>query len=145
VKALRSFPVPVLAIPSKAVWKPVSRICFAVDYEQFSEYTPIAEVIGWINKTNAQLHVLHIDAHTEPAAPPPDLIERLKPLNPEYHSIIHEKMDEGIHNFIVHHQIDWLILIPKKYGFFENLFHKSRTKMLAHISGIPILALHEEE
>lgn len=144
IKALRSFSAPVLAVPAKASWKPVSRICFAADYAQISVQTPVAEVAGWVTRMKANLSVLHVDSGSEQTAPNPVLIEQLQMLNPEYHSIIHEKMDEGVQNFVLHHQIDWLILIPRKYGFFENLFHKSRTKMLAQVSHVPILALHQE-
>lgn len=144
VKALRSFSAPVLAVPAKASWKRVSRICFAADYAQVSAQTPLAEISGWVSRMQADLSVLHVDSGAEQTAPNPVLIEQLQSLNPEYHSIIHEKMDEGVQNFLLHHQIDWLVLIPRKYGFFENLFHKSRTKMLAQVSHVPILALHQE-
>jgi nucleotide-binding universal stress UspA family protein len=144
VKALRSFSAPVLAVPAKAVWKPVSRICFAADYAQVSDQTPLAEISGWVGRMHAGLLVLHVDSGAEQTPPSPILIEHLQMLNPEYHSIIHEKMDEGVQNFLLHHQVDWLILIPRKYGFFENIFHKSRTKMLAQVSHVPILALHQE-
>ena len=43
--------------------------------------------------------------------------------------------------YIEDHQIDGIGLLRKEYGFFENLFHKSKTKELAIYANKPILAI----
>lgn len=146
VKALRSFKVPVLTIPSKASWRPIHKIAFAADYRKITEQTPFSEIKDWANKMKVFLSVVHIDNPTETTIPPPPLLQNaLSGLQPDYHSVSTENIVEGVQDFISKNQIDWLILIPRKYGFWGSLFHKSRTKMLAQVSHIPILALHQEE
>lgn len=144
VKALRTLKAPVLAIPAEASWRPVQKICFAADYEQISEQTPITEILIWLNQMDAGLDVIHVDRPDNLVSIPRVLVDQLQDQNPNYHSIIHEQIEDAVASFIVEHQIDWLLVIPKKHGFFESLFHKSRTKGIAQNSNIPVLALHQE-
>jgi len=72
------------------------------------------------------------------------LVNMLQGANPTFHAIINENIEGGVAEFLQDHKIDWLLVIPKKYGFFENLFHKSRTKLLTQVSNAPVLALHQE-
>ncbi len=144
VKALRNLKAPVLAVPTTVSWKPVQKICFAADYDQVSEYTPTAEIIKWARKMDATIDVIHVDKPEMAVTPPKTLVDMLEPLQPEYHAIINENIEGGVAEFLQEHQIGWLLVIPKKYGFFENLFHKSRTKLLTHVSNVPVLALHQE-
>jgi nucleotide-binding universal stress UspA family protein len=144
VKSLRTLKAPVLAIPSNVVWKPVDKICFAADYSQVSDHTPAAEIIDWSKRFNASLDVIHVDKPDTGAETPAALISMLAPLNPNYHTIINDNIEHGVAAFLEDHSIGWLLVIPKKYGFFENLFHKSRTKLLTHVSNAPVLALHQD-
>ncbi len=144
VKGLRNLKAPVLAIPSNVSWKPVNKICFAADYAQVSEHTPAAEIVKWANQMNAGLVVIHVDKPEQAVTPPLQLVHMLEPLQPQYHAIINENIEGGVSEFLQEHQIGWLLVIPKKYGFFENLFHKSRTKLLTQVSNVPVLALHQE-
>lgn len=145
VKALRSFKIPVLTIPSKASWKPISKIAFAADYNKVSENTPFPLILEWFSKMKAQLSIVHIDNPTNETIKPPDILQKaFKSDLVTYHSVSTENIVEGVQEFVQLNQIDWLILIPRKYGFWGSLFHKSRTKMLAQVSHIPILSIHQD-
>jgi nucleotide-binding universal stress UspA family protein len=144
VKSLRTLKAPVLAIPSDVTWKPIHKICFAADYSQVSENTPGPEILLWANRVNASLDVIHVDKPEQSLKPPDVLVRMLEPLHPEYHTIVNENIETGVASFLQENEIGWLLVIPKKYGFFENLFHKSRTKLLTHVSNAPVLALHQE-
>lgn len=144
VKALRTLKAPVLAIPAEASWRPVQKICFAADYQQISEHTPVTEIMIWLNQMDAGLDVIHVDKPDQVQSAPPVLTDQLQDLQPSYHSLVHENIEEGVAGFIVDHNIDWLLVIPKKHGFFESLFHKSRTKGITQNSNVPVLALHQE-
>ena len=59
--------------------------------------------------------------------------------------MVSDEIEDIIGDFVVQNDVDWLIVIPKKYGFFENIFHKSRTKGLTQSSKVPVLALHQQD
>lgn len=144
VKALRSLKAPVLAVPANVVWKDVRKICFAADYDQVSEHTPSTEILAWSRMMNASMDVIHVDKPEQAVTPPMMLVNMLEPIGPQYHAIINENIEGGVAEFLEQHSIGWLLVIPKKYGFFESLFHKSRTKLLTQVSNVPVLALHQE-
>jgi nucleotide-binding universal stress UspA family protein len=144
VKALRSLKAPVLAVPANVAWKPVGKICFAADYDQVSEHTPATEILTWARLMEATLDVIHVDKPEKAVTPPIALVNMLELANPQYHAIINENIEGGVAEFLEEHNIGWLLVIPKKYGFFESLFHKSRTKLLTQVSNVPVLALHQE-
>src|SRR5690606_29199196 len=141
VNALRNLTIPVLAIPAEVNWTPIEKIAFAADYKQFSEDTPLEKIRHWVEKMKASLTVLHVDRENDPTEIPAQLQQGLAGLHPEYQSMVAENIETIIGNFVTEHQINWLMVIPKKYGFFENIFHKSRTKGLTQNSKIPVLAL----
>jgi len=144
VKSLRHLKAPVLAVPTDVTWKPVNKICFAADYSQVSEHTPAGEILNWANRLGASLDVIHVDKPGAPTETPPMMKELLGAGDTEYHNIIDDNIETGVASFLQEHEIGWLLVIPKKYGFFENLFHKSRTKLLTHVSNAPVLALHQD-
>lgn len=144
VKALRHLKAPVLVVPANVTWKPVQKICFAADYDQVSELTPAGDVIRWTETMHATLDVIHVDKPEKAVTPPMMLVNMLQALQPQFHALIDENIENGVAAFLQEQQIDWLLLIPRKYGFFENLFHKSRTKLLTQASNVPVLALHQE-
>lgn len=144
VKALRTLTIPVLAVASDITWKPIKNICFAADYDQITEDTPFEKVISWVGKLKAQLFVVHLSSQGNITVAPELLREKLQELHPNYCSIENENMVEGINQYLKAENIDWLVVIPKKYGFLENLFHKSRTKILAQGSNVPVLAFHND-
>jgi len=144
VKSLRNLKAPVLAVPAGVTWAPVNKICFAADYSQVSEHTPAGEILSWANKLGASLDVIHVDKPDQIMEIPPLLKEMLGAGDTEYHTIVDENIETGVASFLQEQAIGWLLVIPKKYGFFENLFHKSRTKQLTHASNVPVLALHQD-
>ncbi len=144
VKALRNLTVPVLAIPMEAQWEEINHICFAADYKNIGEHFPYTVVNSWVQKLGAKLSVVHVDKPGENVATEAIFHDTIALSSPDYHTIINENIGDGINDYLERNPADWLMVIPKKYGFFENLFHKSRTEILAKASKIPILALHQD-
>ncbi|GAA4468571.1 hypothetical protein GCM10023093_26410 [Nemorincola caseinilytica] len=144
--ASKAFHFPVLAVPFVATYKDVQKICYADDIEQ-KEHAHALDALRDITlRYGAELHVLNVqeDAslHDE-AYDVGDLTkELLADTNPSYHYRHMANVNESIHLFCQHEQIDWLVLMPGEYSFFEGLFHKSHTKALAQAMDIPILLLH---
>lgn len=146
VKILRSCPVPVLAVPENTIWRPVQRICFAADYKTDSSLAPLIAMRRWVQLLKAQLYVFHVNAPDAPVLQVPfGLRHHLEELEPEYFSEISDNLEQTIHDFIAGRSLDWLVVLPRRYGFFERLFHRSTTKQLTLATHVPLLALQEPE
>ncbi|TKK69380.1 universal stress protein [Ilyomonas limi] len=138
---------PVIIVPRNAAYRPIQQILFTCDYKNVAESVPVASLKNILGATNAHLHVLHVDAnaetqeHLQQAA---ILKNLLHDVAADYHTIQHDNFKETVDLFAAQHNIDLIIAIPKKYGFFQSLFHHSYTKLLAFHSHIPLLLIHEE-
>ena len=69
------------------------------------------------------------------------LKDLLKDLYPTYHFNIANTVEEGITHFLEEHNIDLLLLIPKRHNIFE--FHQSHTKKMVLKGSVPIMTIHE--
>jgi hypothetical protein len=138
--------VPVLIVPSDAQWKDVEVVGWACDYKDVIKTTPAQAISKIVGELKAKLVVMH--NNPDPRAFDPDLFhnnvmvgELLKKVKPEFDMVSYDDFLEATQNFVVKHHVDLLLVIPKKAGWFESLFKRSHTKMLAFHSHIPLLCL----
>ncbi|MBL7734052.1 MAG: universal stress protein, partial [Chitinophagaceae bacterium] len=62
-----------------------------------------------------------------------------------YHYAETDDIADEIEDFAEDQDAGLIITIPKSYGFFEGLFHRSVSKRLIRESDIPLLLLRERE
>jgi nucleotide-binding universal stress UspA family protein len=141
--------VPLLIIPESASFKTIKKIVFACDLKNVSRNTPMLEVKRIADTLGAELSILnvsHADEHLKSESI--ENLENLRQLwpdeKPKYHHINSEDIVQGIMEFADENQVQLVIAIPKRYGFFEKLFHDSLTKKLTYHIHLPLLLLKEE-
>ncbi|XZF16660.1 universal stress protein [Chitinophagaceae bacterium MMS25-I14] len=147
VATMKHLPCPVIAVPEHATFTQVKNICFACDVQNTSFTIPVNELSSLVAATGARLHVLSVN--TDKRAPSEQQIisentqvhNTLAHLNPEYHYETGTDTDQKIIDFVAGNQMDWLVVMPHRYSFFEGLFHKSHTKAIVRQCSIPIVAL----
>lgn len=150
LSAIRNLTRPVIVVPpGKEFGTGIKKIGFACDFRQVVETTPVHFISLVVKEFNAELHVLNVDyRHKEfrPETPEQSLLlhEMLKNLNPVYHFIEHEDIEDGINEFAEKNNLDLVIAIPKKQKLFEGIFKPSSTKQLVMQSHIPVMCIHEE-
>ena len=138
--------VPVLIVPADAKWKDVETIGWACDYKDVMQTTPAMAISKVVEELKAKLIVMH--NNPDPKAFDPELFhnnvmvaEMLKKTKPEFDMVSYENFLEAVQDFVEKHKVDMLVVIPKKVGWFESLFRRSHTKMLAFHSHVPLLCL----
>lgn len=147
LEALRILPVPVLFIPHNAALRPIRNVAYACNYAHVGTHTPTRDIINWVALLGAKLQVIHTDAHAEGVDEKQlhgeqILKEKLQPVNPVFHWKQDPDVVHGIVNFVAGHDIDCVLVVPRKHGFWESFFWKSRTKALARFNKIPVMAFH---
>ncbi|SEL57671.1 universal stress protein [Parapedobacter koreensis] len=140
---------PVLVVPEEVEFKPIAKAVFACDLEKVDHTMPIETLSQLVDNLAFKLLVLNIEK-PETRFNPDVIPEQYKlhglldRFHPEYHYIEHGDVVEGIMDFAETQQADLVMTVPKRYGFFDNLFHKSVTKKLAHHSRLPLLIFKTE-
>lgn len=146
VSALRNLRNIVVAVPVESKYKKLEKICFACDFKNVAANLPFEDLLNLVRALNAELHVVNVGSENknDNSAEGEELQQLLSAVNPVYHYVEKENVDEAIKDFVDENHMDWLIMMPHKHSFFEGLFHKSHTKAMVKISPIPIAALHEK-
>lgn len=141
--------VPVLIVPSSAKWKDVEVVGWACDYKDIIKTTPALAIGDIIQALQAQLVVMH--NNPDPKAFDPELFhnnvmvaEMFKKLKPQFDMVSYDNFLDATQVFVENHKVDILLVIPKNTSWFESLFKRSHTKMLAFHSHIPLLCLRPE-
>ncbi|MBK1439451.1 universal stress protein [Parapedobacter sp. ISTM3] len=140
---------PVLVVPEQVEFKPIAKAVFACDLDKVDDTMPVGTLAQLADTLAFKLLVLNIvkpEAGFDPGIIPEQykLHGLLDRLNPEYHYVEYNDVVEGIMNFAETQQADLVMTVPKRYGFFDNLFHKSVTKKLAHHTRLPLLIFKHE-
>jgi len=142
-------PAPLLIVPHEANFEPIKSAIFACDLKKVDKTTPVSFLTELVTKLGVTLHVLNVERPNTRFDP--DMIPEqfklhglLDNLGPEYHYIEHPDVAEGIMEFTESQKAGLVITLPRKYGFFQSLFHRSVTKRLAHHTRVPLLVLRSE-
>lgn len=142
--------IPLLIIPENASFKTIEKVVFACDLKNVSKSIPIHAIKRLVHKLGAKLSILNVGRNEGNFNA--EIIEKRNYLGqlwnsekPEYYYIDNEDIVMGIMNFANTNQIQLVIAVPKKYGFFENLFHNSITKKLTQHMHLPLLLFKEEK
>ncbi len=146
--ALKTMKCTVMAVPSGVTYRRPAHLCFACDFKNIADHLQTENLMHLVRSTSAKLHVLNVDFQnknydSEMMLESTELHAALKPLDPVYHYVEQEDVEEGIESFVAANQMDWLIIVPHKHSFFERLFHKSHTREIMKVVTVPLVALHE--
>jgi nucleotide-binding universal stress UspA family protein len=139
--------IPVIIVPPEASFKKINSVLLACDFKQVLETTPVKPLKQLLENTGAALHVLHVNTSSEKSInvsfETMVLDGLLKGNNPQYHFVDNESFTVGINQFADSNNIDMIITMPKKHGFFDSIFKKSHTKRLAFHSHLPLMVMHD--
>lgn len=148
LSVIRHLRYPVIVVPPGTTYRGIRKIGLACDFKDVVETTPIEYIRNIVEEFGAELHVLNINKDEnkiddEMATESGWLDSMLGDIRPNYYFLKRDDVVEGINEFSETHELDVVIVIPKKHNLFERIFHKSRSKELVTHAHIPILSIHE--
>lgn len=140
--------VPVIIVPHHAKYTSIKEVVLACDFKQVKETTPVAPIRQLLDLTKSKFFVLNIDDNNKnftPDTPHENVVLHalFEGYNPQYHFINDKHFTEAINQFVDANEVDLIITIPKKHGWFEGLFKRSHTRQLAYHSHVPLMVIHE--
>jgi nucleotide-binding universal stress UspA family protein len=147
--AIKVLTWPVICVPKGTEYgKGIQKVGLATDLLNVEETIPFEHIASFVKQLNAELHVLHVETE-ERKSPGPEIEETailgtaIKELDPKFHFIKHDNVEEGIEEFSEENNLDLIIVVPKKHNFAERLFSKSAAKKIMRESHIPVMSVHE--
>jgi nucleotide-binding universal stress UspA family protein len=149
ISAMKELLWPLIVVPAETKFSSIQKIGLACDFKDVIETIPVEEITALIQKFNATLHVIHVSEEDSNRYTPEEVEESgwlhqlLSNLNPKYHFLRGNKMEQLITEFTVENNIDLLIIIPKEHDFLTKLLNQSHSKKLVLQTHVPIMAIHE--
>ncbi|TMI71209.1 MAG: universal stress protein [Bacteroidetes bacterium] len=147
--AIRNLSWPLIVVPPKATFRKLESIGFACDLKDVEETAPFEEIRTLVTLFKAKLHIIHVNAEGDRNYPPGIIREAgvaqemFEKLHPVYHFLNNVDIDKGLSEYAEKNSLDLLIVIPKKHGFIDKIFHKSHAKQLVIHTHVPVLSVHE--
>lgn len=148
LSVIRGLKYPVIAVPPGTRYKEIKKIGLACDFKDVVETIPAEYIKNIVHEFDAELFVLNVNRdgeHYDENTPLESawLDSLLGDIKPNYYFLKRDEVVEGINEFSETHDLDVVIVIPKKHNMLEKIFHKSRSKELVRNAHIPIVSIHE--
>lgn len=143
---LKKTNLPLYLIPESSKAKAPNSVLLASDYKLNKTSFTFKPLIDFLQKHNANLHILNL---TDSSAPD-DILNAQDALDKIFLTIPHHfhirnitDVKEDILNFAESREIDLITIVAHQYGFIENLFHKSVSKRISLYATQPVLILKD--
>jgi nucleotide-binding universal stress UspA family protein len=148
LSVIRHLRTPVIVVPPGTSYKKIRKMGLACDFKDVVETIPTEYIKNIVHEFNAELHVLNVNRDEENYDDDTPLESAwldtlLGDIKPNYYFLKRDDVVEGINEFSETHNLDVVIVIPKKHNLLERIFHKSRSKELVTNAHIPIVSIHE--
>jgi nucleotide-binding universal stress UspA family protein len=142
-------PISILVVPEAARFEGWENIVYAGDFDQADPKG--VEIVSFLaQKLNAKLTYLHVSPDEESILADAQKLDALEtqftftPAQLDFVLITEKSLRAGIDEYLEHQPIDILVMYRKQRGFFEKLWHRSRTKEMTFHSQVPILILKQK-
>jgi len=140
---------PLIAIPEDFTLEEDLNIAVSTDLKNLKNVSLFSTVKNIAKAFKGNFHLINVSEDLS-KIDPIDFIDQTADLDELFIGFEHtfkflenSDYESEILDYIISHHIDLLVVVSKKRGFFENLFHKSISKKLTMHSPIPIIILSE--
>ena len=144
--AINKLKVPILAVPLNAKYNDIRKILFACDIARGIDQKIFEEVKLVANKIGAEVEIFHVKNQVNQVLKEKlTELEKLKKdfskIQISYKDVVSREVVESIKKELDTIHADLLIMVPYHYGFWSSLVHRSKTRMMAYGSNIPLLSI----
>ena len=142
--AISYFKLPILAIPIEAKYQGIKKILFACDILRGVHSLILEKIKDFAEKLNSEVEIFHVHkgvSKLESSFTKKKIDLQLKNIHHSYKEVESDSVIKEIESEAVETQADILIMVPYKYGFWSSLLHRSKTRVMASNSKVPLLTI----
>ena len=146
--AILKLKFPVLAVPLGIKFRPIRKMLFACDVLRGINIQILSEIKDVATVMDAEIEIFHVQNNlrklenssneildTDP------ITDALEGVSHYYKNIESETIIDEIKNEVARINADLLIMVPQRYGFWKSLTHRSKTRIMASQSEVPLLSI----
>jgi nucleotide-binding universal stress UspA family protein len=148
VSVSKKIEAPLIIVPPHVKYKKIENLAYASVYDADIETNKAISKVRDLNLLfNSTLSVLHVIPENHSLNEQESFVDnfvesKLAKTEHRTYIITENKVSVGILDFVKCHEIDMIIVEPKKHSIFHTLFYPSITNELAFKSPVPVLTIH---
>ena len=140
--------VDLLAVPKESEIKSPKEIVFPTDFKYPFEESDLNSFLVLAKASNCKVHIVHFnegrELTTDQQARKDQLTHLLEGLDHEYYFLTQNDLEQGLNCFLESRKtIDMIVLMLRKYSFFQRLFLRHRVKELSYHTRLPLMVLRQ--
>ncbi len=146
--AIKSLHIPILAVPINAKFEGVRKLLFACDTAEEVPDKVLSRIRETADNLKGEMEIFSVSATVkELKSENSDFLaknaidKKLEGINYYYKNVRSNAVIIEIEKEINDFGADLLIMVPKKYGFWESIVHRSKTRIMASGLDIPLLSI----
>lgn len=145
--AIMQLKFPVLAVPADVKYAGVKKILFACEVTRGVHDNVLVQIRNLALVLNAEVTVFHVRQkvseieESQVQSSVREIGEGLKGASYYYKNVDSETVINAIEDELHASGADLLIMVPYRYGFWNSLIHRSKTRMMASKSSVPLLSI----
>lgn len=141
--SIHKLKTPILSIPLGATFKGFRHFLFACDVVRGVHKEILERVRLFAMEFGAEVEVFNVRERIQEIADnnEPSIDNALQGITYYYRNVASSEVVSAIRDEVKSSNTDLLIMIPYKYGFWNSLVHRSKTRMMASGSSTPLLSL----
>jgi nucleotide-binding universal stress UspA family protein len=144
---IKNLNIPVLAVPKNASFQNIQKILYACDTLSFSSIKRFSWLKDIVGNLGAELEFFSVDEKIDDLKQEQgvqllnsSLEEEFKEVKYIYKTVKSNAVINEIKKEIKNYNADILVMVPQRYGFWDSLVHKSKTRIMAAGLDIPLLS-----
>jgi nucleotide-binding universal stress UspA family protein len=144
---IKSVNIPVLVIPVETGVYNFNKIALTSDYKNIDNLNIFDPLIRFANSLHAEVDIIHFSAsevlNEEEISMGKSIESYFKKIRHSYHAAgVTDDFEKAIHEYIIQHNIDLLVMVPRKHNIFDRLFgDASWTRRMVFHTKTPLLIL----
>lgn len=139
---------PVLAVPAGSTYAGFKKILFACDNLDLVPKKILDRIREMATVLQAEVEVFHVQTKMKSWGTSAELSvsskvidEGLEGISYHYKNVESTAVIAEIEKEVKNIQADLLIMMPRKYGFWDSFAHRSKTRMMASNNDVPLLSI----
>ncbi|MBF4470949.1 universal stress protein [Flavobacterium sp. HJJ] len=144
---IKNLQIPVLAVPKNARFQNAKKILYACDTLSLTTIKKFSGLYKLVGSLDIEIELFSVEEKlsTLKEEQSEKLLksianEDLQEIKYVYKSVRSNTVIDEIHKEIKSYGADILVMVPQKYGFWDSLVHKSKTRIMAAGLEIPLLS-----
>lgn len=146
-QVIRNSEVPVIVIPEDYLFKKITKIAFASDYDIETDTTILQPLKEFSEYFNSRLLILNVAEkkeeilQLEKAAVEIRMDHYFEDVEHSFHFSEDSDLMHGLNEFIAQYQIDMVATVSHKHNLLERMFRRNNNKKIAFHTPVPLLTI----